>query len=274
MQVEVVGLLGRGLENRNRLTPWVLFPLAQVKVVHRGQTGQVARGHSGHPWAPRPVAGKLREVSALGNDINRGHFVAHVFLQGGAGIGHVFTNHVNTFPHDAQCVVVLAHIDAAIAHVLQGAFHIGNLLGRPFPAADQAVALQLNRLEAVTLAQITETLRFDELVIAVEQAIVHARLRRFRVVQKIQVADIAASGGMVGLHNAIAITGKNPGITQVVVDAGLLNVHAFINAGHEELVEAQHLGLHGFLTTGQITLTRRQALTAVLAQAGLDLLAQ
>ena len=79
---------------------------------------------------------------------------------------------------------------------------------------------------------------------------------------------------MVGLYDAIAITGKNPGITQVVVDAGLLNVHAFINAGHQELVKAQHLGLHGFLTTGQITLTRRQALTAVLAQAGLDLLAQ
>ena len=156
VQVEVVRLLGRCFEQRHGLTPGVVVALAQITVVHGREAGEIAGCQCGNPGPPLPITGQLCEVCALGNHIDRGDFVAHVFLQRCARAGHAFAHGIDILSEDGQAVVVLAHQNAAVAHVFKRVFHIRNLRGGALATADEAAALQLDRLQAIAFSKVAE----------------------------------------------------------------------------------------------------------------------
>jgi len=97
------------------------------------------------PRTPLSVAGHLREPGGVGDEIDRCHLQARRFAYGTDGarcaparLGDAVTEH-------DQAVVVLAHAELAVAELVQGDVHGGDLALDDVVARDQLVSLELER---------------------------------------------------------------------------------------------------------------------------------
>jgi hypothetical protein len=87
---------------------------------------------------------------------------------------------------DGQTVVVLAQVDESALQIIRGLVHLFNLTRRRVFRGDQMPFLGGERFERRAFVEAREALGLDVLGIAIEQAVVHARLGEGRVLLHVE----------------------------------------------------------------------------------------
>ncbi len=247
MEVEVVGLPARGLEQGQSFSPGIARSFAASEIVQGTETDEVPARDDGFAWPQTPVARELREPGAFGDHIDACHLEPRPVLKDGPCVGKRGGDRVHRLAKDRETVVVLAQIDESALQIIRSLIHLLDFAGCRVFRGDQVTFLRGECFEGRTFVEEREALGLDVFVVAVEQAVVHARLRELGVLLHIEKSGELSFVRMPDFHHAGLVAEMQAGGRYIGGERRPAHRNFFPHAIDEVTQKGQHLGIDDIL---------------------------
>jgi hypothetical protein len=102
VEIEIVGLAARGLEQGQGFAPGIARSFATGEVVKRTEADKVPAGDDGFAWPQTPVARDLCEPGTFGDHIDPRHLEPRPVLKDGPGVGERGAHRFHCVPKMAR----------------------------------------------------------------------------------------------------------------------------------------------------------------------------